>query len=52
MKQMIKYNLKHLWSEHKLFVSVVAVLLLIAIILWLINSVIGFLVGGTNNVKR
>ena len=33
MKQMIKYNLKHLWSDHKLFVSVVGVVLLIAIIL-------------------
>ena len=30
---MIKYNLKHLWSDHKLFVSVVGVVLLIATII-------------------
>ena len=52
MKQMIKYKLKHLWNDHKVFVIIVSVALLVAIIVWLINYVIGFLVGGTNNVKR
>ena len=33
MKQMIKYNLKHLWADHKVFLSVVGVILLIAIII-------------------
>jgi hypothetical protein len=32
MKQMIKYNLKHLWNEHKVFVIIVSVALLVAII--------------------
>ena len=32
MKQMIKYKLKQLWNEHKLFVVIVSVALLVAII--------------------
>jgi len=32
MKQMIKYNLKHLWNEHKVFVIIISVALLVAII--------------------
>jgi hypothetical protein len=32
MKQMIKYNLKHLWNEHKVFVIIVSVALLVAIV--------------------
>jgi len=32
MKQMIKYKLKHLWNEHKVFVIIVSVALLVAII--------------------
>ena len=33
MKQMLKYNLKHLWTDHKLFISITGVVLFIAIIL-------------------
>ncbi len=33
MKQMLKYNLKHLWNDHKIFLSVVGVVLVIAIVL-------------------
>lgn len=33
MKQMIKYNLKHLWSDHKLFLNIIGVILIIAIVL-------------------
>jgi len=51
MKQMIKYKLKHLWNDHKVFVIIVSVALLVAIVVWLINFVIGFLAGGINNVK-
>ena len=33
MKQMLKYNLKHLWQDHKIFLGVVGVVLVIAIVL-------------------
>lgn len=33
MKQMLKYNLKHLWTDHKVFVGVVGLVLVIAIVL-------------------
>ena len=32
MKQILKYNLKHLWNDHKIFLGVVGVILVIAII--------------------
>ncbi len=51
MKQMIKYNLKHLCNEHKVLVIIVSVALLVAIVVWLINFVIGFLAGGISSVK-
>jgi hypothetical protein len=33
MKQMLKYNLKHLWQDHKIFLGVVGLVLVIAIVL-------------------